>query len=166
MDASRLGSGLIHGIRTSLVNNVSAYGFSVMITASFGVISASVGSPTVGEVFLFAAGAVTGVAALDALTSKGFRDRMAGDPSDVVALGGAIGFFSVGLGVGAAALAATILGGALAWGIGALVAPSVYVLVSGLEMGLARLAQEEREGTEEEPGEEEEKSEQEESGDG
>lgn len=164
MDASRLGSALTHGVRTSLANNVTAYGFSVMITASFGVIAAQVGSPTVGEVFLFIAGAVSGVAAVDAIASKGFRNRMAGDPSDIVALGGAFGFFSVGLGVGAATLVATILSGALAWAIGALVAPVVYVLLAGLEMGIARLLQEDREGTDEEPREEEEESEREEEG--
>jgi hypothetical protein len=158
MDAQRLGSGLGHGLRTALRNNLSAYGFSVMITASFGVLSAQLGSPNVGEVFLFAGGAVVAVTAIDGISSKGFR-TLQGDPPSVVALGAALSFFSVGFGVGGAALAAVVLDGPLGWGLGSLVGSALYVLVAGVEMTLARMAQEEREAEEGEgEGEEDEEA--------
>ncbi len=153
MNLRRVASGLDHGIRTSLRNNVSAYGFSVMITASFGAISAIEGPPTVGRVFLFVAGAVTSVTLIDGISSKGFRVRWRGDPSDVIALGAALGYLSVGGGVGGAALAAEILGGWVGWVVAPAVASGVYVLLSGVEMALARALQQEREDAEEEEGE-------------
>lgn len=134
-----------HGVRTALRNNVSAYGFSVMITASFGVLTASLGSPTVGDVFLFAGGGVTGVTVIEGVSSRGFREKMRGDPSDVVALGAAIGYFSVGVAIGAAALVALVLTGGIGWAVGAMAASAIYVLISGAEMALARILQEDRE---------------------
>lgn len=134
-----------HGIRTALRNNVSAYGFSVMITASFGVLTASLGSPTVGDVFLFAAGGVTGVTVIEGVSSRGFRKKMRGDPSDVVALGAAIGYFSVVVAIGAAALVALVLTTGIGWAVGAMAASAIYVLISGAEMALARILQEDRE---------------------
>jgi hypothetical protein len=147
MNADRIASGLGHGVRTALTNNLSAYGFSVMITASFGVISAQLGSPTVGDVFLFVAGAVTVVTAIDGISSRGFRQRMRSDSSDVVALGAALGYFSVGLAVGGAVLAAVVIGeNAISWAAGSAVACAIYILLAGLEMAVARVLQEDREG--------------------
>lgn len=140
------------GVRTSVRNNVAAYGFSVMITAAFGVITATLGSPRVGEVFLYAAGAVGGVTVVEGAVSRGFRMRMRGEPSEVVALGASFSFISVGLAVGAAALVATILSGWLAWLLGPALASIVYVLGSGIEMALAHAAQKRRE--EEDPDDE------------
>lgn len=144
----RLARVLERGVRTSVRNNASAYGFSVMITAAFGVLTAALGSPRVGDVFLYAGGAVLGVTIVEGLASRGFRIRLRGEQSDVVALGSAFGFASVGLAVGAAALAAELLGGWLGWLIGPLLASSLYVVASGIEMSLARVAQKRREAQE------------------
>lgn len=135
-------------MRTSVRNNASAYGFSVMITAAFGVLSAALGSPRVGDVFLYAGGAVLGVVAVEGIVSRGFRLRLRGEQSDVVALGAAFGFVSVGLSVGAAALTGTVLSGWLGWLLGPLFASALYVIASGVEMSLARVAQERREAEE------------------
>ena len=152
MTARRARSGFAHGVRASLRNNLSAYGFSVMITATFGVLGASLGSPDVGQVFLFAGGAVTGVTLVDGITSHEFREKMRGEPSDVVALGAALGYVSIGVAIGLAALIAKILQGGIAWGLGALGASVIFVLISGIEMTLARIAQEDREAEESEDG--------------
>lgn len=142
MEKGELKSNLAHGIRTSVRNNLTAYGFTVMVTSSFGVLAATVGAPTVGHVFLFAGGAVTGVTAVEAIASRGFKMRMRGEPSEVVVLGSAFGFVSAGLGIGAATLCGELLGGWLAWYTGPLAASTVYVLASGVEMALAHTAQE------------------------
>lgn len=99
--------------------------------------------------FLYAAGIIAGVTLVEAVASRGFRVRMRGEPADVIALGSSFSFASVGLAVGVAALTGTILDSWLAWLLGPLLASSVYVIASGVEMALARTAQERREETEE-----------------
>lgn len=138
------------GVRTSVRNNVSAYGFSVMITAAFAVLGASLGSPPVGDVFLYAGGAVAGVTVVEGVASRGFRVRMRGEPSDVIALGSSFSFASVGLSVGAAALAAAIVPTWVGWLLGPFFASSLYVIASGVEMALAHEAQKRRESEEDE----------------
>jgi hypothetical protein len=147
-DPARVRSGLGHGVRTSLRNNLSAYGFSVMITATFGVLSATAGSPGVGDVFSFVAGAVTGVSVIDAIATHGFKYRFRSEETDVIALAAALGYVSVGIAVGVAAGIGSILDGWIGWGIGAGAAALVYVVLSGFEMTLARIAQEDRESEE------------------
>ena len=133
------------GVRTSVRNNISAYGYSVMITAAFAVLSASLGSPPVGDVFLYAGGAVAGVTVVEGVASRGFRVPMRGEPSDVIALGSSFSFASVGLSVGAAALAAPIVPTWAGWLLGSFAASAFYVVASGIEMALARAAQKRRE---------------------
>ena len=48
----------LHGLRHSARENVSAYGYSVTITASFGLFAIIMGSPSVLEDFVFAGGAI------------------------------------------------------------------------------------------------------------
>lgn len=149
-DEESLKETIERGVRTAVRNNVSAYGYSVMITAAFGVLSASLGSPSVGKVFLYAGGAVTGVTAIEAVASRGFRVRMRGEPSDVVALGSSFSFASVGLSVGAAALAAALVPTWAGWLLGSFVASAFYVVASGAEMALAHAAQKRREAEQDE----------------
>ncbi len=134
----KVASGLGHGTRSALVNNLSAFGFSVMVTATFGVLSARLGSPGTVEVFLFAAGAVAGVTFLDGISTKGFKRKMRGETSDVVALGAGLGFVSVGTAIGLAALLAAIVDGGSAWLLGSFLASCAYVLLNGVECRLRR----------------------------
>ena len=48
----------LHGLQHSARENVSAYGYSVTITASYGLLTVILGSPSVLEIFIFACGAV------------------------------------------------------------------------------------------------------------
>jgi hypothetical protein len=148
-------------MRTAIRNNMSAYGFSVMITSSYGVLNTSIGSPSVGNIFMFAAGAVISVMLIDAIVSGGFRNKMRGDPSDVVALGAALEIFSAGAGIGAAAIAGALLGSWVGWTAGGSAAAATFVLISGIEMAMARAVQEERDGSDAKEGadQEEEKEE-------
>jgi hypothetical protein len=148
-DPRRVRAGLGHGVRASLQNNLSAYGFSVMITASFGVLNATQGQPRVADVFAFLGGAVTGVSVVDGIATHGFRWRFRSEDSDVIALGAALGYVSVGLAVGAVTLVGSIFDGAAGWAVGGFVATTAYVLLSGLELAFARIAQEDREEVEE-----------------
>ena len=142
-DAGRARSGFrrnyLHGLHHSARENVSAYGYSVTITASYGLLSVIVGSPSVLEVFAFAGGAVVAVALVEAVASGGFRHRLEEEPSRVRALGGSISFFSVGLALLAALLIGHFVSGFLAWPLGSFLATLVFLLVFALEVGLAEL---------------------------
>lgn len=128
------------GLLASIRDNVSAYGYSVMITASAASLVHYLGTPPPWELFLFAAGAVAGFTLVEGLVSRGFRNRLRPEPSDVVALGSAFSFVSVGLGLGSSVLAGLVVGTWLAWPVAAFFATVVYVLASGVEISLAERA--------------------------
>ena len=100
--------------------------------------------------FLYAAGIIAGVTLVEAVASRGFRVRMRGEPADVIALGSSFSFASVGLSVGAAALAAALVPTWAGWLLGSFAASSLYVLASGIEMALAHEAQKRREAEQDE----------------
>jgi hypothetical protein len=133
------GDNYLRDLHASARENVSAYGYSVTITASFGLLSVTEGSPDVSAIFLFAAGAILAVALVEAIASGGFRHRLEEGPSRVRALGGSISFLSVGLALGAVLLVDNFFGGLLAWSLGAFLATVVFLLVFALELGLAEL---------------------------
>ncbi len=130
----------MRGLQASVRNNATAYGFSVMITGTAAILVSQLGSPTVGQIFMLGMGAVAGFVAIDGAATRGFRERTRGEPADVVVVGSAMGFFSVGLGLGAAALTAEALDGDAAWPVGGFVATLAYLLVVGIEMALAERA--------------------------
>ena len=59
------------GLHASVRNNASAYGFSVTITASFGLLTSALGTPTALEIFAFAGGAVAAFALVEFVLSRG-----------------------------------------------------------------------------------------------
>jgi hypothetical protein len=58
------------GVRASLGNNAAAYAYSVMITASFGVLTTILGPSRVVDVFTFALGAVVAFTLTDVVASR------------------------------------------------------------------------------------------------
>ena len=128
------------GLQTSVRNNAAAYGYSITVTLSFAALAAELGGPTVGQVFLFGAGAVSGFVVVEGAATGLFRHRVRGEPAEVVVIGSALGFASVGLGVGAAALTGEVVGGGAAWPIGPFLGTVAYLLVVGVEMALAERA--------------------------
>ena len=133
------GHNYLHGLQHSARENVSAYGYSVTITASYGLLTVILGSPSVLEIFIFAGGAILAVALVEAIASGGFRHRLEEEPSRVRALGGSISFFSVGLALLSAVLVGRIVGGLFAWPLGSFLATLVFLLIFALEIGLAEL---------------------------
>jgi hypothetical protein len=64
--ARRVSANYLRGLYTSARGNAAAYGYSVTITASFGILSAVVSTPRVVEIFAFAGGAVLAFALVEA----------------------------------------------------------------------------------------------------
>jgi MFS family permease len=119
-------------------NNALAYGYSVSATASFAMLTHTDGPLTVLRIFVFAVGAGIAFAAVNALVTRGFRERAEREPPVVVALATSFSIVSISAAVGVAALLGWGVGGWVAWLLGSLLATLVYLSIGALEMALAR----------------------------
>jgi len=125
------------GLGTALRHNQVAYGYSATTTALFGVISDESGLPNVGQCFLFIVGAGAAFAVVNASITQWFSQRLPREPSEVVALGTAISLFSMAAGLGFGTLVAWQTGPWVAWPVAPLVSSIGFLLLAGLEMGVA-----------------------------
>jgi MFS family permease len=130
------------GLSTSVVNNASAFGFSVMITAGYGMLSHFHSHPRVPNVVLFAFGAVIGIAVIEAMVSRGFRLRPHSHPEEVVMLGTAANLVSVAVALGVFYVSGRFLPELVAWPVAPLLAAAAYVLVEAFELAVAEGVQE------------------------
>lgn len=123
-------------------NDASAYGYSLLVTTTFGAANVQIGSPSVNRVFAFAIGAALAFFLVEAAVSNLFRQRLRAEPSDVVILGSALHLVSVVAGLGVGALVAWLVGGWLAWLLAPFAATVVYIVLTGANMAAAHLAEE------------------------
>lgn len=124
-------------IGTSIRGNSTAFGFSIMITVSFGMLSNVEGAPKVFELFLFGVGAAAGLAILEGALTKGFRAEIERTSQEVRLLGTAMNFMSVAAGVAAALAVGELFDGRVAWSLAAFAAANVYVAAESAELLLA-----------------------------
>lgn len=134
------------GVHTSIRGNVTAYGYSILVTTVFGALQGLEGSPTVTQIFLYVGGACGAFAGLEAVVSRLFSRELEDEEELVVILGGALNVFAVASGVGVALGTTLLLSGLPAWGLAPALATLAYLLVSGLQMGAAERAEEGRGG--------------------
>ena len=102
------------GVDTATRNNVTAYGYSVSITAAFALLQTSRTDTGVLEIFAFAVGAVIAFALIAGLASGFFEEELEDQSSNVKALAGALWFFSVGLALGVAYIVRILIQGTAA----------------------------------------------------
>ena len=88
------------GVDTATRNNVTAYGYSVSITAAFAILQTSRSDTGIFEIFVFAIGAVVAFALIAAVASGIFREELEDQPSNVKSLAGALSFFRLALRLG------------------------------------------------------------------
>jgi hypothetical protein len=125
------------GLGTALRHNQVAYSYSVTITALFGVVSDESGLPNTAQCFLYVAGAGAAFAIVNAGITKFFSERLPREPSEVVALGTALSFVSMGAGLGLGTLVAWFAGPWVAWPLAPLAMSIGFMILAGLEMGVA-----------------------------
>jgi hypothetical protein len=128
----------VRGLGMAARNNALAYGYSVTATGSFGILTEIDGPSSVGRIFLFVAGAGIAFAALNALVTRGYRQRVDQEPPVVVALATSFSLVSSAAAVGVAGLLGWALGGWVAWLLGSLLPTWAYIAVSALEIALSR----------------------------
>ncbi len=135
------GSGFLRlferGVDTATRNNVTAYGYSVSITAAFALLQTFRVDTGVLEIFVFAIGAVIAFALIAGVTSGMFQEELEDQPSNVKALAGALSFFSVGLALGVAYVVGILIQGTAAWPVSAFLTTIVYVAAVGVELAFA-----------------------------
>jgi hypothetical protein len=129
-------TGYLRGLHASVRNNASAYGFSVTITASFGLLTAVLGAPTVPEIFAFGGGAVAAFALVEFIVSGGYKHELTDEPSGVKDVGSSVSILSVGAAMVCAYAAGRLLEGVVAWPAGSFAATSVYLFLFGVELSL------------------------------
>lgn len=144
-DATERASLYASELRFSLRNNAGAYGFSVMITGSMALLTSQYESPTMLQVFLFFFGAVLSFAGVEAIATRGFRRSLSDEEGTVVvALGASLSLFSIGIALAMVVLCTMVLPATTGWLIAPFAGSMVYLLVTGVEMGIARRIEERR----------------------
>lgn len=138
------GGAVVTALGTSIRGNSTAFGFSIMITISFGALQRLTGNPSVGELLAFGVAAAIAVALLEGAVSRGFVRRVGSAPPEVSMLGTALNFASVAAGVGAAIGVGELWTGFGAWPVAGFCAAVAYVVAESAEMLLAERLQRRR----------------------
>ena len=117
------GSGFLRlfeqGVDTATRNNVTAYGYSISITAAFALLQTSRTDTGVLEIFTFATGGVLAFPLIAAVASGFFGEELEDQPSNAKALSGALSFLSVGLALGVVYLVGKLIQGIAVWPVSA-----------------------------------------------
>ncbi|WP_152191850.1 hypothetical protein [Georgenia satyanarayanai] len=132
----RHSSTIVRGMRSTVGRESTTFGFSILVTVSFGMLQATEGTPDAGRIVLFAAGAVMSFTLLEGILSRGFRRPMPQHRSHVLAVGTSLNIVSVLGGLGAVWLAGTLVSHAAVWALAPFLAGIVYLLLESVETAL------------------------------
>jgi hypothetical protein len=127
----------MRGLNASVTGNAQAFGFSVTVTVTFGVVSSVESSPSMPELLGFALSAVAAFAVLNILVAGVARIRRAGRAATrALLIGTATDFLAVGAAVGAAIGVSYGVHGWGLWVLAPFVSGICYVLVQSVELAL------------------------------
>ena len=127
----------LRGFNTAVSGNAQAFGFSITITATYGVVSAAQGNPSLPEIFGFAMAAVAAFSLLNLLVATLLlKDKPEGEGDPVVLVATATDFLAVGAGIAAAVGVRLVLTGWAIWVLAPFAAALVYALVQAVEMSV------------------------------
>ena len=143
--AEGLGAAYVSAVRTAVRRDSSAYGFSVTITASYGLVSKVHGDVRLLTIMFFVIGAAAAFIVTEIAVSKFFTREIDSDPGAVVVMASAINLLSIGAAV-TASYGLAHLPSSGAWLAGGYGATQVYLVVAGLDVIFARLAARHTEG--------------------
>ena len=127
------------GLDSAASGNAQAFGFSILITVSYGAVSSSHRTPTVLELFGFALAAVAVFSLVNLVTAwLTARHPNRETPRRIVLVATATDFVAVGAGVAAAIGVARACAGWPGWVLPPAAAGLVYALVQALEFAVGR----------------------------
>lgn len=138
LNALRAVEAYASGVRTTLRNNATAYGFSISVTAVFGLLASSHQQASFPlQALLFASGAVAAFLLVEVVASRLFQRRVPSETDSVIMISGAVDALSVLASVGAAS-ALSLVPGIASWPLTAFGATLAYLLVGGMDVLIAR----------------------------
>ncbi len=132
---------LLRGLSLSVTGNAQAFGFSITVTVTFGVISSTHGNPSMLELVGFALSGVAAFSLLNLLVVRLLRvdiDRADTESARALLIATATDFLAVGAGVGAAIAVGHLVRGWGAWVLAPLCAGVVYVVVQSVELAVGQ----------------------------
>lgn len=124
----------LRGLGSSTRHNSLAYGYSLALTASFGMLTILDRKPHVADIFLFGVGAAVTFALANAAVTRGFRAKTKDEPPVVIAFGTSLGVVSVTGAIAVAALCGWQLHGWIGWIVGGFGASTAYLVLGALEL--------------------------------
>lgn len=124
-----------------MLGNSAAFGFSIVITVSYGAMQDLRGSPTLLELLVYGMAAALAVAVMEGIITRGFRVGVERLPVEVSMLGTAQNVLSVAAAVGAVIGVGELIGGTVAWLLAGAVAATVFVVLESAELLLAAVVQ-------------------------
>ncbi len=128
---------LVRAMRSTVGRESTTFGFSILVTVTFGMLSAVQGAPKVPETFAFSVGAVLSFTLLEGLLSRGFRRPMPQHATQTLTLGTSLNVLSVVGGLATGWLIAEVADGVVAWAGAPLFAGFVYLLSESVEEAIA-----------------------------
>jgi hypothetical protein len=128
---------LIRSMRSTVGRESTTFGFSILVTVTFGLVQSTHGSPTTLQIFLYAVGAVMSFTLLEGVLSRGFRRPMPQHATQTLTLGTSLNVLSVVAAMAAAWGFAEVTGPRIAWAVAPLIAGLFYLLIESLEEAVA-----------------------------
>jgi len=113
----------------------AAYGYTLTVATSISELTAVRGSPSVGDLFLFAVGGLAAFAVLEGILGAS-PGQAVSPPSSDLPLAGALNLFAVAAALGTATELARTISSPLSWGVASLAATTVYLLGVALQVTL------------------------------
>ncbi|NYH78170.1 hypothetical protein FHR84_001492 [Actinopolyspora biskrensis] len=127
------------GVRTALRNNATAYGFSIAITSSYGLVNGASGPARSWETVSFALGAAVAFVLVGGVFLSRFRKGALPESARVATISGAVDLLSISASV-AVAYGCSRIAGYWAWPLTATGTVVTYLLVGGADILIARSA--------------------------
>lgn len=130
----------LQGLKVAASGNSQAFGFSILITVSYGIVAASTPPPSRAEQIGFALAAVAAFTLLNlavALLAQGESDAIGS--KRVLLVTTATDFLAVGAGVGTAIGLDRLTNGLATWILTPFFAALIYMLVQAFELALGRI---------------------------
>lgn len=124
-------------VRTALGNNSTAYGFSVSITATYGLLNGVHGSASALETLGFALGAAGAFVGVALVLAARFRGRTLNEDEITASIAGLVDLVSLMAAVGVA-VGASRVPGSIAWVLCSFLMTLTYLVVGGLDVLLAQ----------------------------
>ena len=133
-----MSAGYHEALRSLMRASAGAYGYTLSVWSGGAALSHLEGPPEILDAALFLAGSVAGFVLLEALATRLFRESGSDEPQLALQMAATLHFISAGIGLGAAALAAVVLDGLLAWPLGGCTLTAAYFATAAAQLALVR----------------------------